>query len=91
MSAVLADSACRTRIAPEKGDSFGLLLVRPRVVKQITVVGSPDLRHMLKSPAGGDSSAASWQISTLRQGSDVWVRLFPPSSNQDSECPHLAE
>ncbi|GAA5957495.1 hypothetical protein JCM10213_003904 [Rhodosporidiobolus nylandii] len=57
---------------PDADDHFGLTLIKPRAVRQLTIVGSLDLANMVNWE---DSSAGSeaWEVLTVRaDGSGGW-------------------
>ncbi|GAA5996752.1 uncharacterized protein JCM10292_003182 [Rhodotorula paludigena] len=58
--------------APEADDHFGLTLAKPRAVRQLTIVGSPDLANIRgweDLNGGGDS----WEVLTVRgDGTGGW-------------------
>ncbi|GAA5975432.1 hypothetical protein JCM11641_004262 [Rhodosporidiobolus odoratus] len=67
--------------APDADDHFGLTLIKPRAVRQLTVVGSLDLANTVnwEDSAGSES----WQVLTVRaDGSGGWEPrslLGPPN------------
>lgn len=71
----LADLRCRAHAAPEAEDHFGLTFVRPRTVRELTIVGSLDLANIAAwedLSGGGDS----WEVLSVRgDGTGGWVRL----------------
>ncbi|GAA5875947.1 hypothetical protein JCM8547_008355 [Rhodosporidiobolus lusitaniae] len=57
--------------APDADDHFGLTLIKPRAVRQLTIVGSLDLANVVNWQDSGGSE--SWEVLTVRaDGSGGW-------------------
>ncbi|GAA5828851.1 hypothetical protein JCM11251_005897 [Rhodosporidiobolus azoricus] len=61
---------------PDADDHFGLTLVKPRAVRQLTIIGSLDLGNMVNWEDVGAGSE-SWEVLTVRaDGSGGWEPRF---------------
>lgn len=72
--------------APEADDYFGLTLVAPRVVRDLTLTGSLDLANVV-GWEDVTSGSERWEVFSVRaDGTGGWVRLSLSRSEGAPRC-----